>query len=371
MLRLDARRRPVQSPPGEANRLQLPGQGRRRGHRALELPAGHPHGHDGGRAGQPATPSCSSRPSRPRLVASRLVEALVDAGAAARGRPVPARATARTSARASSSTPTSPSSCSPGRGRSGSPSTSGRRSRPAGQRHVKRVIAEMGGKNAADRRRRRRPRPGGSRRGRSRPSATPGRSARPRRRLIVVEDVYDADRRPAGGGHPRAGRSRRHAGSDAQVGPVIDADAHKRILRTRSRRPPRQGRCPRAARRRAGRGVLRAADRGRRSTTPTRRSPATRSSGRCSPSSAPRDIDEAIDLANATDYALTAGIFSRSPAGDPQRRAPRCGPATSTSTARSPARSSGASPSAGTDCPASARRPAGPTTCCSSSTPGS
>ena len=39
-----------------------------------------------------------------------------------------------------------------------------RRRRPCtrpGQRHVKRVVAEMGGKNAVDRRRRRRPRPGG------------------------------------------------------------------------------------------------------------------------------------------------------------------------------------------------------------------
>ena len=45
----------VQSPPGEANRLDVPGQGRHRGHRAVELPARHPVRHDRRRARPPAT----------------------------------------------------------------------------------------------------------------------------------------------------------------------------------------------------------------------------------------------------------------------------------------------------------------------------
>ena len=39
----------------------------------------------------------------------------------------------------------------------------------------------------------------------------------------------------------------------------------------------------------------------------------TRSSGRCSRCCAPGDFDHAIALANDTDYALTAGVFSRTP----------------------------------------------------------
>ena len=94
-----------------------------------------------------------------------------------------------------------------------------------------------------------------------------------------------------------------------------------------------------------------------------------RSSGRCSPCCGADDCDHALALANDTDYALTGGVFSRSPSRIAHAAQASCAPATSTSTAASPARSSAASPSAATGCRASARRPAAPTTCCSSSTP--
>ena len=119
VLRLDRRRRPVQSPPGEAQPPDLPGQGRRGGHRAVELPARHPLRDDRGGAGgrQPRDPEAGRADPGRRVAAGR--------GAA--GRAAPRRACsssfpawARTSAPRSSSTPTSPSSPSPGRRPSGS-----------------------------------------------------------------------------------------------------------------------------------------------------------------------------------------------------------------------------------------------------------
>ena len=79
------------------------------------------------------------------------------------------------------------------------------------------------------------------------------------------------------------------------------------------------------------------------------------------------DFEHALALANDTDYALTGGVFSRSPANI--RRAAR--ESARRERVREPGHhrraSSAASRSAATGCPASVRRRAGPTTCCSSS----
>ena len=80
-------------------------------------------------------------------------------------------------------------------------------------------------------------------------------------------------------------------------------------------------------------------------------------------------IDAACEAIEALPFALTGGLFSATPPRSPRSQS-GCPSATSTSTGRSPAPSSVASPSAATGCPAWARRRAGPTTCCSSSSPG-
>ena len=107
MLRLDgAAAALVQSPPGEANRLQLPGQGRHRGHRPVELPPGHPHRHDRRRPRGRATRSSSSRPSRPRWWRRASSRRWSTRRAAARRDPASCPATARWWAPGWSSTPT-------------------------------------------------------------------------------------------------------------------------------------------------------------------------------------------------------------------------------------------------------------------------
>ena len=111
----------------------------------------------------------------------------------------------------------------PGHQRAGRPD--GRR----GQRQVKRVIAEMGGKNADHHRHRRRPRPGRPGRRRTPPSATAARSARRAPRVIVVGDVYDDVCRAAGRGDRRPCASGTTADMATDVGPLIDADAHARV----------------------------------------------------------------------------------------------------------------------------------------------
>ena len=78
-----------------------------------------------------------------------------------------------------------------------------------------------------------------------------------------------------------------------------------------------------------------------------------------------KDLDEAFDVANDSAYALTGGIFSRSPA-NLSRHATSCRSATSISTGESPERSSNGSPSEVSNSRASARRPAGRTICSNS-----
>ena len=180
-----------------------------------------------------------------------------------------------------------------------------------GQRHVKRVVAEMGGKNAiivdsdADP-----------------DQAVPavinsafgfaGQKCSAASRVIVTDRIYDsfvarlvAATREVVVDHPRR--------MAARVGPVIDADSHARLM---------------AAIEQAGREARILVQRDDVPTTgwfvgPTLvevDDPALVSVARdelFGPVVAimrAMDFDHAIELANATDYALTAGIFSRSPA---------------------------------------------------------
>ena len=135
-----------------------------------------------------------------------------------------------------------------------------------GQRHVKRVIAEMGGKNAliidAD-----------ADPDQAVPGAVvsafgyAGQKCSAAGRLIVVGDVYDqvVERLVAATHELVVGPARRPG---TQVGPVIDEDAHKRILRMLED-VPAAGPGARPARRRAAGRVLRAAH-GRRRRRPRR-----------------------------------------------------------------------------------------------------
>ena len=360
---------PVQSPPGEANRLPLRGQGRHRGHRPVELPPRHPVRDDGRRAGrrQPRRPQAGRADARRwpgrwsrRFEAARRCPPACSAFLPGLGEEVGARLVehpdvaviAFTGSRAVGLAINAAAAVAP----------PGPAPREAGHRRD-------GRQERADRRRRRRPRPGRARSSCARPSATPGRSARRcpgsssstgrttrwcpgwwrrRPRLVVGHGARaghagrPGDRRrrprPAAG---RRGRGRRPRDGSAlarttcptdgwYVGPTVVADVDpgvaarpRRALRPGAGRPagrrlrPR----PRAGQRHRLRPDRRGAAAGRRSTV----------------APVPR---------------------------------PSCAPATSTSTATSPAPSSAGSPSGATGCRAWARRPAVPTTSCSSSTPG-
>jgi RHH-type proline utilization regulon transcriptional repressor/proline dehydrogenase/delta 1-pyrroline-5-carboxylate dehydrogenase len=177
------------------------------------------------------------------------------------------------------------------------------------QRHVKRVVAEMGGKNAliidAD-----------ADPDQAVPAAAvsafgfAGQKCSAASRLIVLDAVYDQMVERLVGcsrelvvGHPRD--------SEVQVGPLIDEDAHKRVLRWVD-----QG----AA---TGRILLRRDDVPEVGyfVGPTivevsdPRDPLVREEifGPVLAVLRARDLDHALALANDTPYALTAGIFSRSP----------------------------------------------------------
>jgi RHH-type proline utilization regulon transcriptional repressor/proline dehydrogenase/delta 1-pyrroline-5-carboxylate dehydrogenase len=179
-----------------------------------------------------------------------------------------------------------------------------------GQRHVKRVVAEMGGKNPliidAD-----------ADPDEAVPAAAysafgfAGQKCSAAGRLIVLDAVYDQIVERLVGctrelvvGHPRQ--------PAVQVGPLIDEDAHKRVLRWVERAPsmgtvrlqrddvPGEGFF-------VGPTIVEVSD---------PQAPIARDEvfGPVLAVLRARDLDEAIALANDTDYALTAGIFSRSPA---------------------------------------------------------
>jgi RHH-type proline utilization regulon transcriptional repressor/proline dehydrogenase/delta 1-pyrroline-5-carboxylate dehydrogenase len=179
-----------------------------------------------------------------------------------------------------------------------------------GQRHVKRVVAEMGGKNAliVD---------GDADLDQVVPAVLQsafgfaGQKCSAASRLVVVESVYDdLVKRLAGAaadlliGHPsRMG---------VKVGPVIDADAFKRINAAASRAHDEA---------RVVFGDAPVPDGGW-YVSPTIAcdvaldSPLTTDEifGPVLCVFRARSFDDAVATANATDYALTAGVFSRSPA---------------------------------------------------------
>lgn len=178
-----------------------------------------------------------------------------------------------------------------------------------GQRHVKRVVAEMGGKNAlivdadAD--------PDEAVPGVVRSAfGYAGQKCSAASRLIVVGPVYDdmVARVSAATQELIVGQPSR---PETQVGPVIDEDAHKRV-HSYIEDAPRQGRVLARHDDVPNNGyfvpptVVEVEDPG---------APVA-----CEEIFGPvltvlraADLDEAMALANASDYALTAGIFSRSP----------------------------------------------------------
>jgi len=179
-----------------------------------------------------------------------------------------------------------------------------------GQRHVKRVLAEMGGKNAliVD--------------GDADPDqvvpavvdsafAFAGQKCSALSRLIVLDAAYDAvvprlvqAVRELPVGHPR------HMGT--VVGPVIDADAHRRLTKAVDEAPA------------SGTVAVSRTDLpdggwyvGPTVVTDVRRGSPLADEEQFGPLLSVfrvADLDDAIALANDTDYALTAGIFTRSPA---------------------------------------------------------
>ncbi len=177
------------------------------------------------------------------------------------------------------------------------------------QHHIKKMVCELGGKNAliidAD-----------ADPDQAIPAAAysafgyAGQKCSAASRLIVLDSVYDAMIERLVGcsqellvGHP--------ATTGVQVGPVIDADAHKRVLRY-IEDAPQQGTVLLAREDVPDSGwfvgpTIVAVD------DPA--APIAREEifGPVLAVLRARDFDHAIQLANATDYALTAGCFSRSP----------------------------------------------------------
>jgi RHH-type proline utilization regulon transcriptional repressor/proline dehydrogenase/delta 1-pyrroline-5-carboxylate dehydrogenase len=179
-----------------------------------------------------------------------------------------------------------------------------------GQRHVKRVVAEMGGKNPlvidAD-----------ADLDQAVPAAVysafgyAGQKCSAASRLIAVADVYDQTLERLVGatrvlriGHPR------HMGT--QVGPLIDAEAHQRV-QGHVASAPSQGTVVLARDDLPGEGFF---------VGPTivtdvaPDAPLAREEifGPVLSVLRAASFEDAVAIANDTDYALTAGVFSRSPA---------------------------------------------------------
>ncbi|MGH9084136.1 MAG: aldehyde dehydrogenase family protein, partial [Acidimicrobiales bacterium] len=178
-----------------------------------------------------------------------------------------------------------------------------------GQRHMRKVVCELGGKNAliidAD-----------ADPDQAVPAAAysafgyAGQKCSAASRVIVLDAVYDAMVQRLVGcsnelllGHP--------ATSGVQVGPVIDADAHERVLGYVDRAPS-QGKVllqrddiP-AGGWYVGPTIVAVDD-------PSAPIATEEIFGPVLTVLRARDFDHALELANATDYALTAGLFSRSP----------------------------------------------------------
>jgi RHH-type proline utilization regulon transcriptional repressor/proline dehydrogenase/delta 1-pyrroline-5-carboxylate dehydrogenase len=309
MLRLDrAAADLVQSPPGEANRMSYQGKGVTAVIAPWNFPLAIPTGMTVA-ALAAGNPVILKPAEQAPLVASRLVDALVEAGAPpgvvqflpGDGEVVGARLVEHPDVAVIAFT--------------GSKAVGLAINRQAavpapGQRHVKRVIAEMGGKNAlvidAD-----------ADPDQAVPGAVisafgyAGQKCSAASRLIVVGDVYDqvVDRLVAATRELVVGPARR---PETQVGPVIDEDAHKRILRTLED-AHRQGTVLVQHPDVPDKGYF---------VPPTvvavddPDAPLARDEvfGPVLTVLRAPDMDAAIALANRSDYALTAGVYSRSPA---------------------------------------------------------
>ncbi|MFP5256914.1 MAG: proline dehydrogenase family protein, partial [Acidimicrobiia bacterium] len=178
-----------------------------------------------------------------------------------------------------------------------------------GQRHLKKVICELGGKNAiivdADA---------------DPDQAVPavaysafgyaGQKCSAASRVIILDQVYERTVERLVGtsrelllGHP--------ADPGVQVGPVIDADAHERVLRY-IEAAPQQGRVLLGGQGAPEGGwyvpptIVEVDD-------PTAPVATEEIFGPVLSVLRARDFDHALELANGVDYALTAGCFSRSP----------------------------------------------------------
>ena len=179
-----------------------------------------------------------------------------------------------------------------------------------GQHHIKRVIAELGGKNPliVD---------GDADPDQVVPAVVEsafgfaGQKCSALSRLIVLDHAYDAvvPRVIQAAAELRIGHPARMG---TQVGPVIDADAHRRLTKAIEEAPAHGT----LAHTRSelpdggwfvGPTVVTDVDPGSPLATEELFGPVL-AVFRVA------DMDRAIELANATDYALTAGIFSRSPA---------------------------------------------------------
>ena len=203
---------------------------------------------------------------------------------------------------------------SPARARSAWRSSARPPSRADGQRHVKRVVAEMGGKNCvivdadADLDE---AVPGDRRLGlRLRGPEVLGRLARARRTRRIADALVE---RLAGAVEVLRGRPGRRLRHRRAAGDRARGAGARRALRgacaaATASASPGARRCP------DGPGWFCAADAGRRARRPTPPCCARRSSARCSRSSAVAGVEAACDASTRCPFALTGGLFSRNPA---------------------------------------------------------